>query len=70
MWDKSWKIFLELPNGIPDSDTFRRLFERLNPKELSKYLNACLENLRKNGKKCLSFALDFEVLVKVIFNEK
>lgn len=30
--------FLELPNGIPDSDTFRRLFERLNPAELS----ACL----------------------------
>lgn len=30
--------FLELPNGIPDSDTFRRLFERLDPAELS----ACL----------------------------
>jgi predicted transposase YbfD/YdcC len=27
--------FLELPNGIPDSDTFRRLFERINPAELS-----------------------------------
>ncbi len=23
--------FLELPNGIPDSDTFRRVFEQLNP---------------------------------------
>lgn len=23
--------FLELPNGIPDSDTFRRVFERINP---------------------------------------
>ena len=32
--------FLELPNGIPDSDTFRRVFERLNPTELSK----CLSN--------------------------
>ena len=32
--------FLELPNGIPDSDTFRRLFERINPQELS----ACLKN--------------------------
>ena len=32
--------FLELPNGIPDSDTFRRLFERLDPQELS----ACLRN--------------------------
>ncbi|MDO5114875.1 MAG: ISAs1 family transposase [Synergistaceae bacterium] len=30
--------FLELPNGIPDSDTFRRIFERLNPVELSKCL--------------------------------
>ena len=34
------KQFLELPNGIPDSDTFRRVFERLNPKELSQ----CLAN--------------------------
>ena len=32
------KQFLELPNGIPDSDTFRRVFERLNPKELSQCL--------------------------------
>ena len=29
------RIFLELPNGIPDSDTFRRVFERLSPEELS-----------------------------------
>lgn len=32
--------FLELPNGIPDSDTFRRVFERVNPKALSQSLNA------------------------------
>lgn len=32
--------FLELPNGIPTSDTFRRVFERVNPSELS----ACLRN--------------------------
>ena len=32
--------FLELPNGIPDSDTFRRVFEKLNPTELS----SCLIN--------------------------
>ena len=32
--------FLELPNGMPDSDTFRRLFEKLNPSELS----SCLTN--------------------------
>lgn len=31
--------FLELPNGIPDSDTFRRVFERINPSELSVALN-------------------------------
>lgn len=30
--------FLELPNGIPDSDTFRRLFERLDPTALSECL--------------------------------
>ena len=35
--------FLELPNGIPDSDTFRRLFERINPNELSKCLNHWLD---------------------------
>ena len=35
--------FLELPHGIPDSDTFRRLFERLNPQELSQCLREWLE---------------------------
>jgi predicted transposase YbfD/YdcC len=35
--------FLELPNGIPDSDTFRRVFERVNPAELSLWLNDWLE---------------------------
>ena len=39
--------FLELPNGIPDSDTFRRLFERLNPAELSECLYNWLEIERK-----------------------
>lgn len=32
--------FPELPNGIPDSDTFRIVFEKLNPSELS----SCLTN--------------------------
>ena len=32
------KGFLELSNGIPDSDTFRRVFERINPTELSNAL--------------------------------
>ncbi|GEM_PF-4245342 len=27
------KTFLELPFGIPSPDTFRRVFERINPKE-------------------------------------
>jgi len=30
--------YIELPNSIPDSDTFRRVFEKLNPSELSSYL--------------------------------
>jgi len=33
------RTFLELPNGIPDSDTFRRVFEKVNPKELSEVLH-------------------------------
>ena len=32
--------FLELPNGIPDSDTFRRVFEKIIPSELSACLNS------------------------------
>ena len=36
---RAWlKTFLELPNGIPDSDTFRRAFERIDPQELSNCL--------------------------------
>ena len=40
--------FLELPNGIPDSDTFRRVFERLKPEEVSKCLVHWLSITRKN----------------------
>jgi len=43
------RTFLELPNGIPDSDTFRRVFERLNPESLSKYLYDWLECHRAEG---------------------
>jgi predicted transposase YbfD/YdcC len=43
------KTFLELPNGIPDSDTFRRLFERLNPQELSVCLNQWLDVSSEKG---------------------
>jgi len=35
--------FLELPNGIPDSDTFRRTFERVNPQELADSLRDWLD---------------------------
>ncbi len=41
--------FLELPNGIPDSDTFRRVFERLNPDELFKYLSNWVNESREPG---------------------
>ena len=38
-----FKKHLELPNGIPDSDTFRRVFERLEPKELAEVLQEVTE---------------------------
>jgi predicted transposase YbfD/YdcC len=41
--------FLELPNGIPDSDTFRRVFERLDSSALAKCLNAWLDKAGKSG---------------------
>src|SRR6478735_446145 len=30
------KTFLDLPNGIPSHDTFRRVFERLDPEEFQR----------------------------------
>ncbi len=39
--------FLELPHGIPDSDTFRRVFERIDPKGLSECLYEWLSSNRK-----------------------
>jgi hypothetical protein len=38
--EERFRQFLELPHGIPDQDTFRRIFERVNPAELMK----CLQN--------------------------
>ncbi|MDR2054022.1 MAG: transposase family protein [Treponema sp.] len=35
--------FPDLPHGIPEEDTFRRMFERLNPGELLKCLQEWLE---------------------------
>jgi predicted transposase YbfD/YdcC len=47
---KEWlRAFLELPNGIPDNDTFRRVFERLDPGELLKCLNNWIEEKREPG---------------------
>jgi predicted transposase YbfD/YdcC len=43
------RSFLELPNGIPDSDTFRRVFEKLKPEELSKCLFSWLDAKREAG---------------------
>lgn len=41
--------FLELPNGIPSDDTFRRVFERINPEaleqSLAKWLNVLMGSL-------------------------
>ena len=41
---EAWlRKFLGLPNGIPDADTFRRVFERLDPQELGRCLRRWLE---------------------------
>ena len=43
---QSWlSEFLELPNGIPSDDTFRRVFERINPEALTKVLSQWLPHL-------------------------
>lgn len=41
------KGFLELPNGIPGKDTFRRVYERVNPQELSESLRDWLSLYRE-----------------------
>lgn len=41
--EKWLRQFLELPNGIPDADTFRRVFERLDPQELGGCLRRWLD---------------------------
>ena len=52
--EKWFRNFLELPHGIPDSDTFRRVFERVDPQELSKWLNNWLETEREPGGRLVS----------------
>src|SRR3954447_10285683 len=41
------KTFLALPNGIPSHDTFRRLFERLDPDEFQKGFLGWIEALHE-----------------------
>ena len=41
-WEQWFRKFLELPNGIPDEDTFRRVFERVNPAQLLECLQQWL----------------------------
>ena len=38
-----FKQYLELPNGIPDSDTFRRVFEPIDPKEMNDALREIMD---------------------------
>ncbi len=52
---KDWLAkFWELPHGIPDRDTFQRVFERVDPQELSKWLNNWLETEKKAGGRLVS----------------
>jgi predicted transposase YbfD/YdcC len=47
---EAWfRTFLELPNGIPDKDTFRRLFERLRPEQLLEALHHWLGQPAESG---------------------
>jgi predicted transposase YbfD/YdcC len=41
------KTFLDLPNGIPSHDTFRRLFERLDPAEFQRGFLGWIEALHE-----------------------
>ncbi len=51
MENRIWKYpakFPELPDSIPDSDTFRRFFEKPNPSELSAHLINRVSSERTN----------------------
>ena len=41
------RTFLDLPNGIPSHDTFRRLFERLDPDEFQRGFLGWIEALHE-----------------------
>ncbi|BAY05380.1 ISAs1 family transposase [Anabaena sp. PCC 7938] len=43
---KDWlETFLKLPEGIPSPDTFRRVFERINPKEFEQCFRNWVQSL-------------------------
>jgi len=43
---KEWlETFLELPFGIPSPDTFRRVFEKINPKEFEQCFRQWVQSL-------------------------
>jgi len=44
-----FRKFLELPEGIPDEDTFRRVFERVNPAQLMSSLQQWLSHSSESG---------------------
>ncbi len=49
LWQDWFRSFLELNNGIPSSDTCRRVFERLNPQALQQCLTEWITALRKKS---------------------
>jgi hypothetical protein len=51
-----FRQFLEFPHGIPDEDTFRRLFERLHPGELMTCLQTWLGEMSGAGGRRVSIA--------------
>ncbi len=43
---QAWlSTFLTLPNGIPSADTFRRVFERINPKQFEQCFERWVQQL-------------------------
>ena len=66
--------FLELPNGIPSDDTFRRIFERLEPSTLedsfTKWIQELIPSLDKQivpiDGKCLRGSYDREQGIKAL----
>jgi predicted transposase YbfD/YdcC len=48
-WEQWFRKFLELPNGIPDEDTFRRVFERVEPAQLLECLQQWLAQMSRAG---------------------